>query len=81
MPFETAEASCRSVVVRTVSRCLDGVFGFAPRLERVFGVLRFELMIKRGLREQPQASGKEAQHEALCRPGRLRERDDRLHRG
>lgn len=52
-------------------RCLNGVFGFAPRLERVFEVLRFELMIKRGLREQPQASGKEAQHEALCRTGRL----------
>lgn len=61
-------------------RCLDGVFGFAPRLERVFEVLRFVLMIKRGLREQPQASGKEAQHEALCRTGRLRERDGRLHR-
>lgn len=39
----------------------------------MFEVLRFELMIKRGLREQPQASGKEAQHEALCRPGRLLE--------
>lgn len=31
--------------------------------------------------QQPQASGKEAQHEALCRTGRRRERDDRLHRG
>jgi hypothetical protein len=46
------------------------------RLEPILGglgaeVLRFELMIERGLLEQPQASGKEAQHETLCRIGRL----------
>lgn len=50
-------------------------------LKRLFEVLRFELMIKRGLCEQPQPSGKEAQRETLCRTGRLRERDNRLHRG
>jgi hypothetical protein len=39
--------------------CLDGVFGFALRLSRtVFEVMRFDLMIKRGLGEQPQASGR-----------------------
>ena len=67
--------------VLKLASCSDGVFGFEPTLERVLEVLRFELMIERGLREQPQASGKEAQHEALCRTGRLRERDLDLHRG
>lgn len=42
-------------------------------------VLRFELMIERRLYEQPQASGKEAQHEVLCRTGRFCERDSDLH--
>jgi transposase len=41
----------------------DGVFG---RRSPAKAVLRFRLMVIRGLCEQPQASG-EAQHEAFCR--------------
>jgi hypothetical protein len=42
-------------------------------------VLRFRLMVKRGLYQRPQASG-EAQHETLCRVGCLRQRNLDLHR-
>ncbi len=43
----------------------------ALHLWRVREALRSELMIERGLREQPQASGNEAQHETLCWIGRV----------
>ena len=49
----------------------DGVFG---RRFSADAVLRFRLMVKRGPCKWPQASG-EAQHEALCRFGRFRQRN------
>ena len=42
-------------------------------------VLRFRLMVKRGPFRRPQTSG-EAQHETLCRVGRLRQRNLDLYR-
>ncbi|WP_207914895.1 hypothetical protein, partial [Neorhizobium sp. S3-V5DH] len=56
-----------------------GYSAFASSSTVMQEVLRFELMIKRGLSKQPQASGKEAQHEALYWPRCLGERDRRLH--
>ena len=43
-------------------------------------VLRFELMVERGLFEAATSIREEAQHEALCRIGCFGERDRHLHR-
>lgn len=43
-------------------------------------VLRFELMVERGLIEAATSIREEAQHEALCRIGCFGERDRHLHR-
>lgn len=60
----------------------DGVFGLrAPFPTTAFvEVLRFELMVERGLFEAATSIREEAQHEALCRIGCFGERDRHLHR-
>ena len=44
-------------------------------------VLRFRLMVKRGLHLRPQASEGEAQHGLFCWTGCVGQGDERLHRG
>ena len=60
----------------------DGVIGFVPHLRRPERkeVLRFRLMIKRGLNETATKHQKgEAQHEVLCGSRRLCQRNERVH--
>lgn len=58
-----------------------GYSACAPFLTTAFvEVLRFELMIERGLFEVATSIKEEAQHETLCRIGCFGERDRRLHR-
>lgn len=58
-----------------------GYSACAPFLTTAFvEVLRFELMLQRGLCEAATSIKEEAQHEALCRTGCFGERDRHLHR-
>ena len=64
-------ADPRARILRAAACPPDGVFGRRFSAE---AVLRFRLMVERGPCKRPQASG-EAQHEALCRFGRFRQRN------
>ena len=59
----------------------DGIFGRLSQTRLWVEVLRFRLMIVVIVLTKPQASDGEAQHEALCRTGRLGQRDIGMHRG
>ena len=76
--------SCDAVADQNATTPLgsDGVFGLrAPFPTTAFvEVLRFELMVERGLFEAATSIREEAQHEALCRIGCFGERDRHLHR-